>query len=502
MQHIEKYKAYKDSKPKSNTQSQPLINAFFKCSNQENYSNSHPRQRKLSMSIVENLIVGCSLPIRIVENKHFRTFMEDVDSKYSTPCRKTVTNNYLPLLLQQKQAAVNQQLSSATDVALTIDLWTDRRQHAFMGVTGHFFGQSGTLSSCLVQFKAFAGSHTGEKIAEVLEEVCNEKCLRDKVSYIVTDNASNMKKAATFLFEDTTEGNNTNTILCANSDGNLVIAENDAVLDDPTLYEDMSLDELPIAADVLKGERLPCFAHSLQLTVRDGLSKITLSRSATAKCSKLASLVHQSPLFKEAFEKTYGKNRSITQVNDTRWNSFYNHIASIVALEKEQNKGKLADLLKKQSHGNLILTQRELQQLNELVDILEPFSDATDITQGDTYVTISCVVPTVISLGKKLDIMETIVQFQQCLIRELRRSLYERFRGIYEMLELPVPEGVVLTTQSAGRNLHFNSEVYLTACVIDPLHGYRWMVHLDLSLEQKETLKCKIYGKDQEHILL
>ena len=173
-----------------------------------------------------------------------------------------------------------------------------------------------------------------------------------------------------------------------------------------------------------------------------------------------------------------------------------------MALEKEQNKGKLADLLKKQSHGNLILTQRELQQLNELVDILEPFSDATDITQGDTYVTISCVVPTVISLGKKLDIMETIVQFQQCLIRELRRSLYDRFRGIYEMLELPVPEGVVLTTQSAGRNLHFNSEVYLTACVIDPLHGYRWMVHLDLSLEQKETLKCKIYGKDQEHILL
>lgn len=47
--------------------------------------------------------------------------------------------------------------------------------------------------------------------------------------------------------------------------------------------------------------------------------------------------------------------------------------------------------------------------------------------------------------------------------------------------------------QLASRNL--NGEVYLTSCVIDLLCGYHWMVHLDLSSDQKEAFKCKINGK-------
>jgi hypothetical protein len=59
-------------------------------------------------------------------------------------------------------------------------------------------------------------------------------------------------------------------------------------------------------------------------------------------------------------------------------------------------------MLKKENHESLIVTQKELQQLREFVEILSPFAEATDIAQGSTYVTISCVTPILLSLVQGL----------------------------------------------------------------------------------------------------
>jgi hypothetical protein len=42
---------------------------------------------------------------------------------------------------------------------------------------------------------------------------------------------------------------------------------------------------------------------------------------------------------------------------------------------------------------NLILPAKELQQVQELVEIFEPFAEATDLTQGDKTMTVSCRLP-------------------------------------------------------------------------------------------------------------
>jgi len=44
------------------------------------------------------------------------------------------------------------------------------------------------------------------------------------------------------------------------------------------------------------------------------------------------------------------------------------------------------------------LTAKEVAQLQEMVSLLAPFTEATDLTQADKTVTISCVVPTVLTL--------------------------------------------------------------------------------------------------------
>jgi hypothetical protein len=47
--------------------------------------------------------------------------------------------------------------------------------------------------------------------------------------------------------------------------------DDDALMDDASLYEDLPGDEID---NSIIGERMPCFAHSLQLVIRDGLQKV------------------------------------------------------------------------------------------------------------------------------------------------------------------------------------------------------------------------------------
>ena len=46
---------------------------------------------------------------------------------------------------------------------------------------------------------------------------------------------------------------------------------------------------------------------------------------------------------------------------------------------------------------------REWNQLKELCDILKPFAQATDLTQGEKCVTVSAVLPSVLSLNNHLE---------------------------------------------------------------------------------------------------
>lgn len=76
---------------------------------------------------------------------------------------------------------------------------------------------------------------------------------------------------------------------------------------------------------------------------------------------------------------------------------------------------------------------REWSQLKQLTDVLHPFTEATDLTQGDTMVTISYVVPTVLSLYSGLKKLEGRGGDYHCkpLVLALKDSLLKRFRGIF-----------------------------------------------------------------------
>src|SRR6218665_711558 len=73
--------------------------------------------------------------------------------------------------------------------------------------------------------------------------------------------------------------------------------------------------------------RMPYFAHTLHLVVKDGLGKLNAksTRQLTAKCTKLCNLTHRSALFRDAFEAKFGRgSRAVNEYPDIRISDRFN----------------------------------------------------------------------------------------------------------------------------------------------------------------------------------
>jgi len=443
---------------------QSLISSFAVASDSSRYGPNNPRQKNLTHLLVSNLLVRCALPISMVDNEHFRAFLSELDSKFQPPCRQTVTHSILPQMSMALHSKLQQHFAGLTDVSLTCDIWTDRRAHAFLGVTVHSF-VNGKADSHLLAFRVFAGSHTGTRIAEALETVIVDNNLASKIRFVVTDNAANMRRALTVLIE-----------------------ESSCDVDDLSLWEDSS-DEVDIQSVAgINCEHIACFAHSLQLVVHDGLGCLQVARSVTGKCSKLANIVHQSALFRSTYEKALGAGKIVPSSNDTRWNSTFRQLQCIAELDQV----KLNSLLRETNHDHLVFTAKDIAMLQELVKILAPFAEATDLTQGESMVTISCTVPILLSLHNILQSFLVSSTTFSAFIQRLLTSLLDRFSGLYSLLGVrPLASS---GTGSRSKPASFQSNVFLMAAALDPAYAFHWIQDHPGSAEEKEALRNKITG--------
>ena len=147
-------------------------------------------------------------------------------------------------------------------------------------------------------------------------------------------------------------------------------------------------------------------------------------------------------------------------------------------------------MLRDEQHDNLVLTTKEYGQLQELVKILSPFAAATYSTQGSKKtVTISCVIPIILSLNKYLGFPLLAPSTFTNFVKTHLQSLHDRFAGIFTLLGVALPYN---TTSSP--DFHFNSSVVLMAAALDPAYGFNWIQDQSGSEEDKEALKYKITG--------
>lgn len=160
----------------------------------------------------------------------------------------------------------------------------------FLWVTAHFMEiNKSRLQAVQLSCDRFTGSHTGQRINDAFEEICAYFYIKHKIDYIICDNASNMKKAFTVCFPSEND---------------------DEGLENSNLWEDLSeeyQDDKETIRSSCQQQWLQCFAHSLQLVMRDALKETKVLSSAITKVTKFYSLLHSTSGLKEAFDRVWSQ---------------------------------------------------------------------------------------------------------------------------------------------------------------------------------------------------
>ena len=158
----------------------------------------------------------------------------------------------------------------------------------------------------LLSCSQLQGRHTAENIISEFEEVVTHYEISDKVFRVVTDNGSNVKKA--FL----------ETI-----DLPEFMVEGDSEDEDRDIEEEGddfgdSSDGSKVDEKLSLPQRVPCFAHTLQLCVKDGLKASSPIAAVLHKAGRIVSHCRKSTL---ATFKTEEFGKTVIAKNETRWNT-------------------------------------------------------------------------------------------------------------------------------------------------------------------------------------
>ena len=70
-----RFEEYMTTKSIAKDPQQPLITAFSSAQATQ-YNAAHPQQKAITNSILADLVIGCNIPLSIVENRFFRIFCQ------------------------------------------------------------------------------------------------------------------------------------------------------------------------------------------------------------------------------------------------------------------------------------------------------------------------------------------------------------------------------------------------------------------------------------------
>ena len=85
----------------------------------------------------------------------------------------------------------------------TVDIWSDRVLRSYLGITCYVAEKEADkieLKSLLLSCKRFSGRHAVQHIASTFESELQSAGIKDKIEYLVTDNAANMRSAILTAF--------------------------------------------------------------------------------------------------------------------------------------------------------------------------------------------------------------------------------------------------------------------------------------------------------------
>ncbi|XP_043269475.1 uncharacterized protein [Venturia canescens] len=341
-------------------------------------------------------------------------------------------------LFQDKMKEIRNILETkAMYVCTTADIWTSRSRR-FLGVTAHWIDNATlTRQSFAIACQRFPGSHTAERIAEVLLDINESFGLNtEKVVATVTDNGSNFAKAFrefgvnsldSFLLDENSNDDEAWRTISRTAELTSDNVENHSLEHDRAVPEQSeSLKSLP--------KQLRCASHTLNLVSAVDVLKIIKSSdylsakhfAAMEKCMDLLNAL-RSPKSREIFHEHVGV--ALPRPVVTRWNSLYDTLGRIVALKEQIVQ------VSPQIRVTNLLNENDFRYIEGYLKVLKPIAETLDLLQGETFCHYGYLFPSLVSLERKLKMLqnsEANTRFSP-LITGLIKSLNDRFKPFFDL---------------------------------------------------------------------
>ncbi|GBC30168.2 zinc finger BED domain-containing protein RICESLEEPER 2-like [Rhizophagus irregularis DAOM 181602=DAOM 197198] len=247
------------------------------------------------MKILIRWIVIHQHSFTIVEENCFINFVYSLYPSAKIPSADTIKNKIMTYYEEDKVKMKALLKDLPGKVSFTMDCWTSPSTKSFLSITAHFINKEWNLQNIIIDFIQTQDSHTGSNIKDAFLLGISNMSLESKIMGIITDNASNNSTFMTSL--------------------SIWAAEN-------------------VVNSNKKKQHIRCFAHSINLSVKEALScldgEISLLRELIVK-------IRASSLRREKLSNAC-KNNDINDLKPildvpTRWNSTFDMIKRALQLK-------------------------------------------------------------------------------------------------------------------------------------------------------------------------
>lgn len=153
-------------------------------------------------NLIFNYIVEEMKSLITCEKPSFKRLIQGLTSKNIVhPHRKVITNE-LKVRYENYVNMLTELIENQNFICLTADIWSSNNK-SYLGMTCHYINETDyNRHSYVLACKQIKGSRTHLNISKVMNKIMQEyKINYEKVSHVVTDNASNFSKAFC-LFSD------------------------------------------------------------------------------------------------------------------------------------------------------------------------------------------------------------------------------------------------------------------------------------------------------------
>ena len=151
------------------------------------------RSQRVHRRIGEMLAVDCQ-PLSVVEDVGFKRVLQILEPCYKCPSRKYFTDTIVPKIYTGMKEEVSKLISGAKHISFTTDMWSSSvNTTCLFSLTAHWIDDAFVKVSAVLHVQPVQEAHTGEHIAaQMVNMLQSWEIAHDKVHVVVSDNASNM----------------------------------------------------------------------------------------------------------------------------------------------------------------------------------------------------------------------------------------------------------------------------------------------------------------------